>query len=202
VDTRNRGATPSLLPILRSRQQGEILTAVLSDPDVELSLASLAEQLQLPYPSVHREIERAEQAGLVLSRRLGNLRLVRANPDSPYYAGLADVLLKAFGPPVVIGADLDAVPGIDEAFIFGSWAARYHEHQGPRPVGDIDLLILGEPDRDALYEATARASARLGREVQTTIRKPGWLTTGSGTFHDTVTSRPIVAVPLGRTDPQ
>jgi len=77
-------------------------------------------------------------------------------------------------------------------------AARYHEHQGPRPVGDIDLLILGEPDRDALYGATARASTRLGREIQVTIRKPGWLTTGSGTFHDTVTSRPVVAVPLER----
>jgi len=199
VDTRHRGAAPSLLPILRSRQQGEILTAVLGDPDTEVSLASLAERLRLPYPSVHREIERAEEAGLVLSRRLGNLRLVRANPDSPYYPGLSDVLLKAFGPPAVIGAELDGIPGIDAAFIFGSWAARYHEERGPRPVGDIDLLVLGEPDRDTLYDATARASARLGREIQATIRKPGWLTTGSGTFHATVTSRPIVPVPLGRT---
>jgi hypothetical protein len=202
VDTRPRGATPSLLPILRSRQQGEILTAVLGDPDTEVSLASLAEQLQLPYPSVHREIERAELAGFVVSRRLGNLRLVRANPDSPYYTGLTDVLLKAFGPPVVIGAELDGVPGVEEAFIFGSWAARYHEQQGPRPVGDIDLLVLGDPDRDALYEATARASAKLGREVQATIRKAAWLTTGTGTFHDTVTSRPLVAVPIDRAAPQ
>lgn len=86
-----------------SRQQGEILTAVLGDPDAEVSLTSLAERLRLPYPSVHREIERAEQAGLVVSRRIGNPRLVRANPDSPYYSGLTDVLLKAFGPPAIIG---------------------------------------------------------------------------------------------------
>jgi len=202
VDTRARGATPSLLPILRSRQQGEILTAVLGDPDVEYSLSSLAEQLRLPYPSVHREIERAEQAGLVVSRRLGNLRLVRANPESPYYSGLTDVLLKAFGPPVVIGAELTGVNGIEDALIFGSWAARYHEQQGPRPVGDIDLLLLGNPDRDQLYDAVARASARLGREIQVTIRKPGWLTAGSGTFHDTVTSRPLVPVPFDHPAPQ
>ena len=202
MDTRARGATPSLLPILRSRQQGEILTAVLGDPDVEYSLSSLAEQLRLPYPSVHREIERAEQAGLVVSRRLGNLRLVRANPESPYYSGLTDVLLKAFGPPVVIGAELTGVNGIEDALIFGSWAARYHEQQGPRPVGDIDLLLLGNPDRDQLYDAVARASARLGREIQVTIRKPGWLTAGSGTFHDTVTSRPLVPVPFDHPAPQ
>ena len=202
MDTRSRRPTPSLLPILRSRQQGEILTAVLGDVDVEHSLTALAERLGLPYPSVHREIERAEQAGLVVSRRLGNLRLVRANPDSPYYPGLTDVLLKAFGPPVVLGAELAGVAGIDDAAIFGSWAARYHEHPGPRPVGDIDLLVLGEPDRDSLYEAVARASARLGREVQVTIRKSGWLTTGSGTFHDTVASRPVVTVSLEDPNPQ
>ena len=196
MDTRLRGPAPSLLPILRSRQQGEILTAILGEPEAELSLAALAERLGVPYPSVHREIERAEQAGLVVSRRLGNVRLVRANPASPYYAGLTDVLVKAFGPPTVIGAELQGISGINEALIFGSWAARYHEEQGPRPVGDIDLLVLGDPDRDALYEATARASNKLGREVQVTIRKPGWITTGSGTFHDTVTSRPIVPVPL------
>jgi len=202
VDAHRRGSTPSLLPILRSRQQGEILTAVLGDPETEVTLASLADRLQLPYPSVHREIERAEQAGLVVSRRLGNLRLIRANPDSPYYAGLTDVLLKAFGPPAVIGTELADIPGIEEAFIFGSWAARYHEQHGPRPVGDIDLLVLGEPDRDTLYEATARASAKLGRDVQVTIRKRGWLSTGTGTFHDTVTNRPLVTVPLERADAQ
>ncbi|MCA1842719.1 MAG: winged helix-turn-helix domain-containing protein [Actinobacteria bacterium] len=196
MDTGHRRPTPSLLPILRSRQQGEILTAVLGDPELEHSLTSLAGRLRLPYPSVHREIERAEQAGLVTSRRLGNLRLVKANPQSPYYASLTDVLLKAFGPPVVIATELAGVVGITDAAIFGSWAARYHEQQGPRPVGDIDLLLLGNPDRDALYEAIARASDHLGREIQVTIRKPGWLATGTGTFHDTVTSRPLVTVPL------
>ena len=202
MDSTRRGATPSLLPILRSRQQGEVLTALLGDPEFEATVASLAERLGIPYPSVHREIERAEAAGLVVSRRMGNLRLVRANTDSPYYNGLSDVLLKAFGPPVVIGAELDGVVGVKGAFIFGSWAARYHEQRGPRAIGDIDLLVLGDPGRDALDEAAARASARLGRDVQVTIRKPDWLHTGTGTFHDTVTSRPLVPVPLPRTEPQ
>ena len=35
-----------------------------------------------------------------------------------------------------------------------------------------------------------------------TIRKPGWLTIGSGTFHDTVTSRAVVPVPLEHAAPQ
>jgi hypothetical protein len=49
-DIRSRRPTPSLLPTLRARQQGEILTAV-SAPTVEHSLTALAERLRLPYPS-------------------------------------------------------------------------------------------------------------------------------------------------------
>lgn len=93
---------PSLLPILRSQQQGEILALLLGDPDLELSLTQLAQRTGVPHPSAYREIQRGEQAGLVTSRKVGNTRLVRADTTSPYYPGLADVLTKAFGVPAVL----------------------------------------------------------------------------------------------------
>ena len=93
-----RGSAPSLLPILRSRQQGELLALLLGDPELEASLTDLAALVSVPVSSVHREIDRAESAGLVTSRKIGNTRLVRANTDSPYYRGLADVLVKAVRP--------------------------------------------------------------------------------------------------------
>ncbi len=67
-----------------------------------------------------------------------------------------------------------------------------------RPVGDIDVLILGEPDRDQLYAALSAAEKRLGRPVQATIRDPAWLDSGTGAFHDTVTSRPLLELTLAR----
>jgi hypothetical protein len=186
------------LPILRSQQQGEILALLLGDPELELSLTEIAARTGTPHASVHREIERAEQAGLVVSRKLGNTRLVRANTASPYYAGLAEVLTRAFGVPAVLTKALQPVKGIAAAYIYGSWAARHEGQTGQRPVGDIDVLILGEPDRDQLYAALSDAEERLGRPVQATIRDPGWLETGSGAFHDTVTSRPFLRLDLQR----
>ena len=120
----DRQPTPVLLPILRSQQQGEILALLLGDPDLELSLTEIAAQTGAPHPSVHREIERAEQAGLVVTRKVGNTRLVRANTASPYYAGLAEVLTRAFGVPAVLAEILRPVHGIAAAYIYGSWAAR------------------------------------------------------------------------------
>ncbi len=188
--------TPSLLPIFRSQQQASILALVLGDPDSEFSLTAIADRTGAPLPSIHREIGRAEQAGLITTHKIGNVRMVRANVESPYYAGLSDVLTRAFGVPAVLADELQSVDGIEAAYVFGSWAARHAGESGLRPVGDIDLLVLGEPDRTSLYDALHRAETRLGREVQATVREPGWLERGRGSFHDTVTSRPMLRLEL------
>lgn len=192
----DKAPAPSLLPIFRSQQQAEILALILGDPDGEHTLADLVARTKTPYASVHREIERAENAGLTTSRLVGRTRLVRANTNSPYFGGLAEVLVRAFGVPWVLGSALAEVEGIDEAYVYGSWAARFNGEDGDRPVGDVDVLVLGKPDRDRLYAAVSSAEVRLGRQIQVTIRASDWLTTGSGTFFDTVASRPMVAVPL------
>jgi predicted nucleotidyltransferase len=192
VEVKARRPTPPLLPIFRSRQQAELLADVLSDPSREESLSDLARRLGIPLSSALREIERAERAGIIQTRRLGKTRLVRANDGSPYYEPLAQVLVRSFGVPQVLAEALAELDGIEDAYVFGSWAARWSGEEGTRPVGDIDLLVLGEPDRDALYVAADRAARRLGREVQVTIRKPGWMSSGSGSFHETVTNRPLM----------
>jgi hypothetical protein len=46
----DRQPAPALLPILRSRQQGEILALLLGDPDLELSLRKHAAR-----PGQHRQ---------------------------------------------------------------------------------------------------------------------------------------------------
>ena len=192
----DRTSTPSLLPIFRSQQQAELLALILGDPVTEHGLAELAERTGIPYASVHREVERAHAAGLVTSRLVGRTRLIRADATSPYFDGLSDVLVKAFGVPWVLGQALTGAGGIDAAYVYGSWAARFSGEDGDRPVGDIDLLVLGSPDRDEVYAAASSAERRLGRAVQVTIRSSDWLTEGNGTFHDTVAGRPMVRVPL------
>ena len=199
----DRTPSPSLLPIFRSQQQAELLALILGDPDAERSLVELSERTGIPYASVHREVQRATSAGLVTSRLVGRTRLIRADASSPFFEGLSDVLVKAFGVPWILGRALDAVGGIHSAFVFGSWAARFSGDDGDRPVGDIDLLVLGNPYRDAVYAAASEAERRLGRAVHVTIRSSNWLADGSGTFHDTVAGRALVPVPraVNRTGP-
>jgi len=47
---------------------------------------------------------------------------------------------------------LSPVEGIVEAFIYGSWAARWRGEVGPA-LGGVDLLVVGTPDRNAASDA-------------------------------------------------
>jgi DNA-binding transcriptional ArsR family regulator len=189
-----RSGAPSLLPILRSRQQAELLAWLFDDPDREASLADLSRRLGVPMSSVHREIERAERAGLLVSRRIGQTRLVRANKQSRFLAPLRELLVMSFGVQARLADILRAIPGIESAYIFGSWAARYAGVDERHPVADVDVLLLGEPDRNAIYRAVAEVEPELGYPVQVTFRRADWIETGTDSFHDTVVSRPLIQI--------
>lgn len=187
-----KSAPPPLLPLLRSRLQAEILTLVLLHPDREWTLSELASRAGSAVSSVQREVVRAEQAGVMASRRVGRTRVVTA-ARSPITGPLTELLLRSFGPRQVLADELADVHGIESAYLFGSWAARYAGQQG-RPPADLDLLIIGAPDRDALDDAAQRAGARLAREVNVTIRSADWWRAGDDGFHAEVKRRPLVPV--------
>ena len=62
-----KAASPTLLPLLRSRSQGDILAAIVLEPDRERSLTELAEEVGTSVPTVTREVDRLEAAGIVVS---------------------------------------------------------------------------------------------------------------------------------------
>jgi predicted nucleotidyltransferase len=164
-----RTTAPALLPVFRSRLQGELLALLLADADAEWTIDDLAERTGHPYQTVANEVRRLQAADLVTTRSIGRSKLLRANADSPYFRPLAQLALMAFGPPLVIEEEFGPLDGIEQIFIFGSWAARYAGESGPAPR-DVDVLLVGTPDRDAAYEATRRAERRLGSEVNVVIR--------------------------------
>jgi hypothetical protein len=56
----------------------------------------------------------------------------------------------------------------------------------------MDVLVIGNPDRDDLDEAAQRAGSRLAREVNVTIRSPEWWRDGGDGFHAEVSRRPLI----------
>jgi predicted nucleotidyltransferase len=163
-----RSEGPALLPVFRSQHQAELLMWLLLHPEQEYGVTDLADRLGVPLSTLHREVVRLDQAGLIVSRTLGRNRLVRANTAHPATPSLTQLLEVTFGPRVVVAEEF-AMPGAKQVVIFGSWAARYAGEVGP-PPNDIDVLVVGKVDRADVYEAADRAQARLGLEVNPVVR--------------------------------
>ncbi|WP_129664623.1 nucleotidyltransferase domain-containing protein [Phytoactinopolyspora endophytica] len=122
---------------------------------------------------------------------MGRTKRVRLDTSNPLHSPLAELMIRSFGPVVVIGEEFEALDNVTQVSIYGSWAARYSGEQGPTP-NDIDVLVLGRPDRDEIYEAARRSERRLGVAVNTTIRTPEDWSRAEDSFTRQVKTSPMV----------
>ncbi|OUZ11931.1 ArsR family transcriptional regulator [Aeromicrobium sp. PE09-221] len=184
-------AGPVLLPLLRSEAQGEIIARIMLDPEQERSLTEIAREAGVTPATAMREVDRLVRAGLVTERRVGTARLVRADQSNPAFQPLAELLAVTYGPVVVVERLLSEVPGIERAYVYGSYAARRAGDEGRTPR-DIDVLVVGRVPREALFDVAEEASRRVRREVNIRRISPEVWGEESDPFVATVKSRPLI----------
>jgi len=190
---------PTLAPLFRSDAQGEILARLFLNPDRAFTISELARTANTPYASAHREVSRIVKMGLVTTEKRGQAVEVKARRDTPVFRPLAELLGLTYGPPVVIPNYLAGIAGIDEAYIYGSWAARRVGEPGD-PPGDIDLLIVGNPPRGEVYDAARVAGAALARVVNPRIvSAAAWKAADTDPFLRTLAERPLMQLDLRET---
>jgi DNA-binding transcriptional ArsR family regulator len=185
-----------LLPLLRSPFQGELLAWLYLHPEEAYSATDLAKRLGVSQSTVSREADRLASSGLISERKAGNMRLISANQHTLVARPLTELLAVTYGPLAVLGDLLSRIAGIQEAFLYGSWAARYRGEPGDVPR-DVDVLVVGEADEDDLYDAARAAEPRLGREVNIRRVSPAaWRRPADDPFLTSVKSRPVVPLDL------
>ncbi len=187
-----------LAPVLRSETQARLLAAVLLQPDREASIADLARETGSDPGNLHSEVERLVQAGILADRRVGRTRLLRAG-DSALVGPLADLLLLGYGPKTAVEDALTDIPDIEQTFIGGSWAARYHGQAGAFPH-DVDVIVVGKPNRDDVTEAVIEALRAVGHDGQVIFRSPTAWREAKDTFTRTAKDSPLVELTIGNDD--
>jgi hypothetical protein len=187
-----------LAPVLRSETQARLLAAVLLHPDREASIAELARETGSDPGNLHSEVERLVQAGILADRRAGRTRLLRAG-DSALIAPLSNLLLLGYGPKAAVENALSGVPGIEQAFIGGSWAARYTGEPGAFPH-DVDVIVIGKPNRDDATETVIEALRAIGHDGQVIFRSPTAWREAKDAFTRTAKDGPLVELRIGDND--
>ena len=108
-------------------------------------------------------------AGLVVEERIGNLRRVKANPSSPVFADLANLVRKTMGAvPAITNALQPLASSLQLALIFGS-VAKGTDHAG----SDVDvLLVSGSLQLGDALALLLPLEERLGRRIEVKLYTP------------------------------
>ncbi len=161
-----RTEAPLLAPIFRSDGQARLLSTILLGDG--RSLTDLAAHADLAYTTAHREVGRLIAAGILTEQLVGRTRVIRANEASPLVPPLREILLISTGPVALLADEFSRIDGIEYAFLYGSFAARMRGVAGLVP-NDIDVMVIGTPDVEAVYDAATRVEVSARRPVNPTI---------------------------------
>ena len=148
----------------RGRISREVLGLLTSTPEQELHTREIARRVKADAHPVQRALEQLLSAGVVESRRLGNLRLWSVARGGTLLPALRDLVRHTTGPAERLRRTLSGLPGVQLAFLFGSYASGRD-----KPESDIDLFLVGSIEWRRLSKELAELSSELGRELNPVI---------------------------------
>ena len=149
---------------LRSKARQRLLAYYFTNPTARRHLRDLAARLRIDPSNLSKELGRLEREGLFRSEVSGRQKYFQLNREYPLFAEVRGIVEKTVGAVPLIAQSLKKIEGIEEAFLYGSFAANQQD-----AASDIDVLVIGRPKGDALAEAIEKLERQLGREINYTV---------------------------------
>ena len=149
---------------LRSKARQRLLAYYFTNPTATHHLRDLAQRLEIDPSNLSKELGRLEREGLFRSQVVGRQKYFQLDRTYPLFDELRRVVAKTVGAPSVIAQSLKKIGGIDEAYLYGSFARDQQD-----AASDIDVLVVGSPRGETLAEAVQRLEKQLGREINYTV---------------------------------
>jgi predicted nucleotidyltransferase len=140
-----------------------ILSRTFLDPSREYHVRELVRLTGLAPRSVQQEVEKLVGADLLVERRSGNRRYLRANDRHTLFRAIREIVLKTEGLADVLRSALGS-DGVTFAIVYGSIAAAE-----PRAGSDIDLLVVGSVGLREVVRRLTAAQDVLGREISPNV---------------------------------
>jgi predicted nucleotidyltransferase len=127
--------------LFSSRVRIQLLSHFLLHPEARDHIRALASEVDAHYNAVWKELNNLEEAGLLKSETVGGRKIFTLNSQFPIIPELRNILLKTVGAGDLVRESLKDLEGIEEAFIFGSFAEGE-----PDADSDLDIMLIGDLD--------------------------------------------------------
>lgn len=152
------------LEITKSRLRKKILAYFFTNPSANLYLREISSILKEDPGNLSKELNKLTQEHLFNSTLRGNQKYFLLNTSHPLYKEIKSVISKTIGVEGALRKAIDKIQGIKLAFIYGSFA-----RDAENSISDIDLFIVGSPDKDLVMEKIEVLEKGLQREINYNI---------------------------------
>jgi len=159
-----------LAQILSSQVRAEIFRLLFDGRMASIHLRDLQRRSGLSIGTIQKEVAHLKSLDLVVPHRDGNRLYYSANSNHPLYKEIAGMVEKTSGITQKIKEALSTIPGVECAFIFGSYAKGEEKAHS-----DIDLIIIGDTGLRTLSAKFTALTNKFEREINPHVySKKSW----------------------------
>ena len=148
----------------RSAIRRRIMALLVLNPERRYHVREIARQVNTSAGTASREVKRLEQAGIVNRTAEGRQVYYQARGGGVLYESVDHIMRRTMGVREALRKRLEGLAGVESALIFGSYVSGKM-----RSDSDIDVLIVGKPDRDELTDRLEATQAEVGRAINEVV---------------------------------
>lgn len=154
-----------LTQLFTSRTRINLLLKLFLNPEVSCYLRELSKEFSLSPNALKEELDNLSEAGYLDCERNGRKINYKANTKHPFFPEIHSIVRKTFGIDKIIDQILSKLGTLEAVYILDDYAEG-------KDSGLIDLLIVGEVNKEKLERLVKTVEIRIKRIVRFLVVSP------------------------------
>jgi len=145
--------------LITSKTRIKLLLKFFLNSNSESYLRGLESDFKESTNAIRTELNKLEEAGLLIASNKGNKKLFKANTHHPLFTDINSIITKYVGIDQIINRIINKIGNLDKVYLAGDLAIGIDSKQ-------IDLMFVGNYiDEIFLYKLVRKAEAFISRKI-------------------------------------
>lgn len=146
--------------LISSRTRIKLLLRFFLNPGTTAYLRGLAEEFDESTNAIRVELNRFEDAGMLVSESQGNKKMYKANDRHPLFGDVRSIMMKHIGIDQIIEVVINRMGKLEKLYLTGDYAKG-------KDTGIIDLAFVGDViNKEYLVNMVGKAEKLIDRKVR------------------------------------
>jgi hypothetical protein len=132
------------------------------NPERNAYLRELADEFDASPSHIKDELKQLFASNLLVRKKNGRQTLFAANKEHPVFEELHSMVAKALGMDQILESIIKRLGKLEKAILIDDYAEG-------KDTGIIDLVLIGDIDKENLLDLTGKTEKYIGRKIRTLV---------------------------------